>query len=113
MSDITNVDIDDVSETTPVLDVRDDYEWVAGHIPGALHIPMNDIPMRLNELDPDVEYRVICLRGGRSSQVVAWLNAQGYEAVNVRGSMTAWSVAGRPLVSETGETPYVIGADVP
>ncbi len=46
--------------------------------------------------------------GGRSAQVAAWLNQQGYDAVNVAGGMHAWEDAGRPMISETGAEPTVI-----
>jgi len=91
-----------------ILDVREPDEWEAGHIEGALHIPLADLPGRLDEL-PDAEpVYVICRVGGRSARAVAWLSHHGYEAVNVDGGMGAWVAAGRPMVSETGETPAVL-----
>jgi rhodanese-related sulfurtransferase len=39
--------------------------------------------------------------------VVAWLNANGYDTVNVGGGMGEWEAAGRPMVSETGQAPFV------
>ena len=92
--------------------MREDYEWQAGHIAGARHIPMNSIPATLandpGELTPDTPIFVICAMGGRSAQVAAWLNRQGYEAVNVAGGMHAWEDAGRPMVSDTGADPTVV-----
>ncbi|MCU1620126.1 MAG: glpE, partial [Modestobacter sp.] len=46
--------------------------------------------------------------GGRSARVTAWLNQNGYDAVNVGGGMGDWDAAGRPMVSETGRPPYVV-----
>jgi rhodanese-related sulfurtransferase len=109
MSDVVNVSVEDLGADAKVLDVREDYEWNAGHIEGAVHIPLGELPERLGELDPDTEYRGTCLRGGRSLRAVEWLNAQGYEAVNVEGGMAAWGAANKPIVSETGETPYIEG----
>jgi rhodanese-related sulfurtransferase len=112
MADITNVDVTAVhpdagSGAARILDVREDYEWQAGHIPGALHIPVDLIPERLDDLDPDQDLQVICRSGGRSSRVTAWLGANGYSAVNVSGGMGAWQDAGLPMVSENGEPPSV------
>ncbi|MDQ6753572.1 MAG: rhodanese-like domain-containing protein [Actinomycetota bacterium] len=110
MADITNVDVETVGHRTPapkILDVREDHEWDAGHIQGALHIPVDEIPDRLAELDPDQDLNVICRGGGRSSRVTAWLVARGYSAVNVTGGMGAWQDAELPMVSETGEAPRV------
>ena len=89
-----------------LLDVREDDEWEAGHVEGALHVPMSEVPQRLDEL-PEGETYVVCRSGGRSARVVAWLAQNGYDAVNVDGGMGAWAEAGRPMVSETGEEPFV------
>ncbi|MDQ4501430.1 rhodanese-like domain-containing protein [Sinomonas sp. ASV322] len=91
-----------------LLDVREDYEWEAGHAEGALHIPMDQLPARLGELDPDEDLLVVCRTGGRSARVTGWLVDQGYSAMNVVGGMDAWLEAGRPIVSENGQRPTVL-----
>jgi rhodanese-related sulfurtransferase len=91
----------------PVLDVWEDVEWDAGHIEGALHIPLSELPARVGEV-PEGQFLVTCKVGGRSAQAVAWLNQQGHEAVNLAGGMLDWEAAGRPMVSETGAPPQVI-----
>ncbi|WP_028281442.1 rhodanese-like domain-containing protein [Arthrobacter sp. H5] len=108
MSEFENVLVDAVSTETTVLDVREDYEWQAGHIDGALHIPVEQIPARLEELDPDEDVQVICRTGGRSFRVAQWLVANGYSAVNVAGGMDAWVEASKPIVSESGKEPRVL-----
>ncbi|BAW03345.1 conserved hypothetical protein [Nocardia seriolae] len=85
-----------------LLDVREHDEWQLGRAPGALHIPMTEVPARLDDLDIDAEIYVICRQGGRSIAVVEYLNQIGYEAVNVKGGMVAWQQTGRPL---TGDGP--------
>jgi len=90
----------------PVVDVREDFEWQAGHIEGALHIPLAQLPVRADEL-PAGQFLVTCKVGGRSAQAVAWLNQHGHEAVNLAGGMLDWQAAGRPMVSETGQPPTV------
>lgn len=108
MTGSESVSVEAIGEGTAVLDVREDYEWEAGHIQGALHIPVDQIPARLDELDPDEDLHVICRTGGRSHRVTEWLVANGYSAVNVRGGMDAWIEASKPMVSETGGEPRVL-----
>lgn len=107
MESVPSVGVDELNENTRILDVREDYEWEAGHIAGAVHIPVDEVPERIDELDPDEDVHVICRSGGRSSRVTQWLTHNGYSAVNVSGGMGAWMEADRPMVSETGEEPYV------
>lgn len=110
---IPTVGIDAVPHPLPegltILDVREPDEWAAGHIDGAVHIPLMDLPARvgeLTELEP-VQTLVVCKVGGRSAQATAYLAQQGLEAVNLAGGMLDWHAAGRPMVSETGGAPYV------
>jgi len=111
MSQIPTVSVDAVPDPLPeelsVLDVREDFEWEHGHIDGAVHIPMNELPERLGEVGGG-QTLVVCKVGGRSGQVVAWLAEQGYDVVNLDGGMLDWAAAGRPMVSETGQPPRVV-----
>jgi rhodanese-related sulfurtransferase len=103
----------DVGPGAVLLDVREEDEWVAGHVEGARHIPMGELPARFSEVSgladdaPTGEVVVVCRSGGRSSRVVAWLTQNGVDAVNLAGGMGAWAAAGRPMVSETGADPFV------
>ncbi len=90
-----------------VLDVREPVEWHHGHIEGALHIPLQELPARLGEV-PTGQVLVVCKVGGRSGRAVAWLGQQGHDAVNLGGGMIDWSDAGRPMVSESGAAPRVV-----
>lgn len=100
---IPTTDITAIPDPIPgdlvVLDVREDHEWAAGHIAGATHIPMGQVPARVGELDPAVRTLVVCHVGGRSARVTQWLHAQGHDVANVAGGMDAWEQAGRPTVS--------------
>ena len=104
---VPTVPASEVPEDAVVLDVREDDEWVTGHIDGATHIPMGEVPARLEELPEADPLYVTCRGGGRSARVAAWLTANGYDAVNVGGGMGEWEAAGRPMVSETGQQPFV------
>jgi len=64
----------------------------APSIEGAVHIPMNTLPESLDRLTRDHPIVVMCHVGGRSAQVCAWLNSNGFEnAVNLEGGISAWS----------------------
>ncbi|HTI78372.1 MAG TPA: rhodanese-like domain-containing protein [Mycobacterium sp.] len=85
-----------------LLDVREDDEWLRGHAPGAQHIPMGQVPSRLEEIDADAQLFVVCQAGGRSQRVAQYLARNGYTPVNVTGGMLAWAGAGRPVVTDDG-----------
>ncbi len=109
---VPEVDIDHVplelAETTVVLDVREDDEWQAGHVDGAVHVPLGQLPQRLGELSAAQRVLVVCKAGGRSAKATAFLTAQGVDAVNLRGGMLAWQHAQRAMVSDSGAGPQVI-----
>jgi rhodanese-related sulfurtransferase len=107
---VPSVSVSDVAADLPsgaLLDVREDDEWAAGHAPNAVHIPMSELAGRLDELPQDGNLYVICRSGGRSARVTAYLNANGWDAVNVDGGMRSWADSGRPLVCADG-APEVI-----
>jgi rhodanese-related sulfurtransferase len=110
--DIPTIRIDELPDDAVILDVREDVEWQGGHIPGAVHIPMNEVPQRLNydpgPVTPDAHVVVVCKVGGRSAQVTAFLRHHGYDAVNLEGGMLAWDAAGRPLEADGGAPPSVV-----
>lgn len=107
MTEVPEIAVTELPADAVLLDVREDDEWAAGHAPGAVHIPLAQVPSRLDELPPDDDVYVICRSGGRSAQAAAWLNRNGYDATNVAGGMGAWLEAGRPMESDTGATPTV------
>lgn len=98
---------DPLPEGVAVLDVREQVEWDSGHIEGAVHIPLMDLPQRLVDV-PTGQTLVVCKVGGRSAQAVGYLVHQGFDAVNLDGGMLEWQAAGRPLVSESAGPPEVV-----
>jgi rhodanese-related sulfurtransferase len=108
---IPTVTIEGVPEPLPdglvVLDVREQLEWEHGHIEGAVHIPLMQLPQRLAEV-PDGQTLVVCKIGGRSAQAVGYLVQQGVDAVNLEGGMLEWADAGRPMVNEVAGAPHVV-----
>jgi rhodanese-related sulfurtransferase len=111
-SEIPTVTVDQLPADAVLLDVREDDEWAAGHIDGAVHVPMARVPHQLQldpgPLTPETPLVVVCKVGGRSAQVTAWLLRNGYDAVNLAGGMLAWEGAGRPMTADGGTEPMVI-----
>jgi len=83
---------------TPLIDVREPWEFETGRVPGAVNLPMSTIGEHLAEL-PDGPFDVICKVGGRSGRVVEALAARGYDATNVDGGTDDWIAAGYPVES--------------
>jgi rhodanese-related sulfurtransferase len=90
-----------------LVDVREPNEWSAGHIAGALHIPMGELVARLDELPREQDVVVVCRSGGRSAVVTDYLTQGGWQARNLTDGMLAWQARGRPMVSESGAAPTV------
>jgi rhodanese-related sulfurtransferase len=80
-----------------VLDVREDVEWAAGHIPAATHIPITQVGARLHELPKNAGIVTICRSGNRSGAVATELARRGYRVRNLSGGMVAWHAAGAPM----------------
>jgi rhodanese-related sulfurtransferase len=96
-----------VPDDVLLLDVREDDEWAAGHVPGARHIPLGELGARAAEVPQDELVYVICRSGARSGRAAQALAGAGWRAVNVAGGMQDWAAAGRPMVADSGAPPYV------
>lgn len=84
-----------------VLDVREPDEWAAGHMAGAVHVPLGELdPATVPEGTPIV---VVCRSGNRSSKAATALQESGRDVFNMAGGMKAWQQAGLPVVTDTGE----------
>lgn len=85
--------LDDPARDSPVLlDVREPWEFDAGHVAGARPMPMRSVPARTPELDRDAETVVICRSGARSYQVGMFLEQTGFTRIyNLYGGMVAWA----------------------
>lgn len=73
-----------------IIDVREDEEVEAGKIPEAQHIRMSEVPERIDELDKNEQYIVVCRSGRRSGYVSEYLREQGFDAKNMAGGMLEW-----------------------
>jgi len=85
------------TDDVTLVDVREVHEFRAGHVPGAINIPLALIPVRLHELPSDAELTIICQSGNRSMQACMWLAHQGRASVNVLGGTGTWIRAGLPV----------------
>lgn len=81
----------------PLIDVRERDEYAAGHVPGAVNLPLSELGDRLAEL-PAEAFDVICQAGGRSGRAVEALSMRGHDATNVEGGTGEWIAQGRPVV---------------
>jgi rhodanese-related sulfurtransferase len=106
MPGVPSISVDQLADPLPagttVLDVRQPIEWQQGHIEGAIHIPMPEVPEHLDEIPTDRDVLVVCAVGARSARVVQYLQHQGIDACNLDGGLVEWQAAGRPLVSDAG-----------
>ena len=85
--------LNDSSRKSPfLLDVREPWEYETCHIPEVVLMPMQSVPARLQELEPDAQIVCICHHGGRSMQVASFLERNGFtQVVNLTGGVHAWA----------------------
>jgi rhodanese-related sulfurtransferase len=88
-----------------ILDVREPYEWEAGRIEGAIHVPLNDLMAGKgqDQLDQNKPVAVVCRSGNRSELASLMLKARGFDAYNIRDGMEAWDREGLPYTTPQGE----------
>ena len=79
------------------IDVREPHEYVGGHVPGALLIPVSKLPVRIAEFDRTEPIHVICASGHRSKAMADLLIARGFDAVSVADGTQGWIAAGHPV----------------
>jgi rhodanese-related sulfurtransferase len=77
-------------EKLNMIDVRENEEVAQGKVPGASHIPLGELPERLDALDKEKQYYMICRSGGRSGKACDFLSEKGYDVTNMAGGMLDW-----------------------
>ena len=99
---LPEIDVDDLARRHAagafVLDVRQPDEYEAGHVPGAVLVPLDQLEARAGEVPTDQPVLVICKSGGRSARAQQFLVTQGVDATNVAGGTMAWIDAGHRVV---------------
>jgi len=92
-----------VDESIQLIDVREVDEYVAGHLPGAVNIPLSTLQLRYAEVQNDKPIVLVCARGGRSAMAAEFYAGQGYtELYNLVGGTMAWMAEGHAV--DTAET---------
>jgi rhodanese-related sulfurtransferase len=91
-----------LAEGAALIDVREPEEWKIGRAPQAVHIPLGELAIRLNELPTDRSLIMVCRSGGRSGTAAAALVERGLSALNLAGGMQAWKAAAFPVVADGG-----------
>jgi rhodanese-related sulfurtransferase len=104
MSEITPPkDAFEQRDRVQLLDVREPYEWDAGHIDGAVHIPLNRVLDGQTEgLDPERPVVIYCKTASRSEVARLMLEAKGFRANVMEGGSEAWVAEGLPFVAADG-----------
>ncbi|MEO8266391.1 MAG: rhodanese-like domain-containing protein [Ilumatobacteraceae bacterium] len=101
--DVSEVTIEELESAlqsgATLIDVREHDEYAAGHVPGAVLVPLASVPAALAQFSSDATNYVICRSGARSYRACEFLVGQGLEAVNVEGGTMAWIISGRGTVA--------------
>lgn len=85
-----------------VIDVREPFEYAAGHIAGARLLPLAQLPQLADDLASGAPVYVICASGNRSLAAADYLWMRGIDAWSVAGGTSAWRRSGRPVTQRTG-----------
>lgn len=96
-----------------LVDVREDHEWSAGHIEGALHIPLGRLAEQLGGLPTDRPVVTVCRSGPRSERGARTLKEAGYDADFLAGGVAAWEAAGFRLIDDAGSPGRIVDRDAP
>jgi rhodanese-related sulfurtransferase len=81
-----------------LIDVRSASEFATGHIPGAIHIPLEQVESRVDDLGSNLPIVMICKSGQRARMAAALLRPCRPQAKVLQGGTDAWRAAGHPLV---------------
>jgi len=88
-------------EAPVVIDVRTPEEYAAGHIPGALNIPFDQVAQRISEVEAPHGVALYCMVGPRARKGESALLSTGYTSVlHLEGGLAAWEAAGFPVEHE-------------
>ncbi len=105
-----------IEDGAQVVDVRADHEWEAGHIAGAVHVPLDELAGRTAEIDAERPVVLYCRGGNRSTMATEALAAAGFGAAKLSEGIVGWAEADLPLepeggyVAESGEAAAILEA---
>ena len=80
-----------------LIDVREDYEWEAGRIPGARHVPLGEVAAAADTIGRGAPVVFVCRVGGRSTLAANAFRRAGYDAYSLAGGVLEWEARGLPF----------------
>ena len=86
-----------------LVDVREGYEWDAGHVAGARHVELQDVPAQAATIDREQPVVFYCRVGSRSTMAAGAFRRAGYDAYSMDGGLEAWAADGLPLEPGDGQ----------
>ena len=86
-----------------LIDVREDYEYAAGRVPGARHVELQLVASQADTIDRDKPVVFYCRVGSRSAMAAGAFRGAGYEAYSMGGGLLAWEEQGLPLEPDDGQ----------
>ena len=105
---VPEISVDELAERLTagavLVDVRQPDEYLSGHVPGAVLVPLADVPHLLDERPGDGPVLIICRSGARSYAAAEFLVGNGVDAINVAGGTLAWMESGRDVVVSADPT---------
>lgn len=94
-------------QSSYVIDVREVDEYLGGHVPGSLNIPLSELTEKFSSITPHANVYVVCQLGGRSARACEFLSNlpdfEGSHFINVAGGTAAWILEGNEVI--TGDRP--------
>jgi len=102
MKSLTPQEFDALGPSVALVDVREPVELAEVRTDRAQSMPMSTFLEHLDEL-PDQPIYLLCHSGSRSARVAAYLEQQGYDAVNIAGGIVEWEAVGLPVVRSVVE----------
>ena len=88
---------DALPEGAQLIDVREDYEWAAGRIPGSRHVEMSLLAQEAESIDREAPVVFVCRVGGRSTMAANAFRRAGFDAYSLAGGVLAWQARGLPF----------------
>jgi rhodanese-related sulfurtransferase len=97
MKSISVQELAALGQDAEIVDVREDDEFAAVRVTGTRSIPLSRFVQSLADVPASGTVYLMCAAGGRSAQATAYLEDQGYDAVNVTGGINEWQRSGLPV----------------
>jgi rhodanese-related sulfurtransferase len=86
-----------------LIDVREPYEFEAGRIEGARHVPLPELAQFAQDVDPERPLVFVCRVGGRSAMAADAFRQAGYDAYNLSGGVIGWERSGLPFTGSVAD----------